>query len=97
MKKSTVIRSCIIIGTLVLAAHCTKTHAQNIQDTSPDAGVSDSGYCVNYPDDAEHPHSKYDELIKYEDWTLDDLINFFQFAQTSESAGYTHVSTESSK
>ena len=32
--------------------------------------------------------SAYDKLIEYEDWDLDDLISYFQWAHVSENAGY---------
>ena len=32
--------------------------------------------------------SAYDKLIEYEDWDLDDLISYFQWAHISENAGY---------
>ena len=80
--KRITIKIALFVGVLIVSAQNVK--AQNIS----------SDDCSNYQPIPEltskitDPVSKYDELIKYDNWTLDDLMNFFQFAQISESAGY---------
>jgi len=66
----------LVALSLVIASSCTSTriHAQNIQSDIPS-----DGYCVNYPDADMMPHSKYDALIAYEDWNLDEFIDYLQW------------------
>jgi len=61
---------------LVIASSCTSTriHAQEIQSDIPS-----DGYCVNYPEESVDYHSKYDALIAYEDWNLDEFIDYLQW------------------
>lgn len=63
--KKLIVRACIIAATFLSVGHCSKSYA------SPE--------CPELTTQITNPVSKYDELIKYENWTYEDVIEFLQW------------------